>query len=201
MDKKLLIITFFLALILCLGVTLIEEKNKKLEVDEITDSQRFKNEYESLNGTIHKEDNEIIRTLYIQEENPIIYKTVEDVKEMINNKETFILYIGKSDDSWCRSMIETLLEVADNLILKQIYYIDITDIDKEELAPLLKEENINIPIVMMIKDGKIVNETVGISEKQIDGYVELTDEIKEDMYHKLESLLKCVTEEICNEEF
>ena len=98
-------------------------------------------------------------------------------------------------------MIETLLEVADNLILKQIYYIDITDIDKEELAPLLKEENINIPIVMMIKDGKIVNETVGISEKQIDGYVELTDEIKEDMYHKLESLLKCVTEEICNEEF
>ena len=42
MDKKLLIITFFLALILCLGVTLIEEKNKKLEVDEITDSIEYK---------------------------------------------------------------------------------------------------------------------------------------------------------------
>ena len=54
---------------------------------------------------------------------------------------------------------------------------------------------------MMIKDGKIVKDTAGISEKQTDGYMGLTNEIKEDMYHKLESLLKCVTEEICNEEF
>lgn len=193
MDKKLLVITFFLSLLLCIGVSLIEEKNKKIEISSVPDNQRFKEEVESLNG-MNDENNLLMRTLRIERENPMVYTRVDELKEMIDNKETFAVYLGASDDAWCRSMIETLLEVADNLILKKIYYIDIHNTDNEKLNELFDVDT-NIPLIISIKNGKKVKETSGISEKQTDPYMELTDEMKEEMYQKIECTLKYVTED------
>ncbi len=57
----------------------------------ITDSIKFKEEYEALNGM--KDANNLqIRSILIDEDNPLIYAKALDIVSMIENKETFIVY-------------------------------------------------------------------------------------------------------------
>lgn len=94
--------------------------------DNKSDSIKFKEEYEALNGV--ENNGKIIRTISIDEDNPFIYKEASDIVEMINNKETFIVYFGFSKCPWCRSMIETLINVAHDYDIDTIYYVDVLDI-------------------------------------------------------------------------
>ncbi len=110
-------------LILILFVTLTGCSSKKL-----TDAMKFKNEYESLNNTTRESDGKKIRKVSIPEDNPIIYKKAPEIVDMINNKETFIVYFGFADCPWCRSIIETLLEVAKDKNIDKIYYVDVKNI-------------------------------------------------------------------------
>ena len=99
-----------------------------------SDAMKFKEEYESLNGTTREKDGKTIRTISISEDNPIVYADCEDIVEKINNKDTFVVYFGFSDCPWCRSIVPTLLEVADDLNISTIYYVDVKDIrDEKEL--------------------------------------------------------------------
>ena len=122
MKKKLLIIVLLISLITITGC------NNK----ELTDAQKFKEEYESINNKTIKKHK--VRKVTIKEDNPIVYKEAKDIVKMIDNKETFIVYFGFSDCPWCRSMIETLLKVADDYNIDKIYYVDIKNIkDEKEL--------------------------------------------------------------------
>lgn len=94
--------------------------------DNKSDSIKFKEEYEALNGV--ENNGKIIRTISIDEDNPFIYKEAGDIVKMINNKDTFIVYFGFSKCPWCRSMIETLIEVANDYDIDIIYYVDVLDI-------------------------------------------------------------------------
>ena len=91
-----------------------------------TDAQKFKNEYESLNGkTINDKK---VRNVSISKNNPFVYKTEDDIIEMMDNKESFVVYFGFSKCPWCRSVLETLIEVAKDQNLDTIYYVDVYDI-------------------------------------------------------------------------
>ena len=131
MKKKIL-------LILLLGVFLITgcKKDNKYALE-------FKKEYESLNGVVNKNGKEH-RTITISEDNPYIKTTPEEIVKMINNKETFFLYVGDSLCPWCRSVLEKSIEVAKKYDIEKIYYIEIWDDegneilrDKYELIPIL----------------------------------------------------------------
>lgn len=99
----------------------------------ITDSIKFKDEYENLNGK-ETNSNKTIRTISINEENPITYVTDEKLLEHINNNESFIVYFGFSSCPWCRSVIEEFLKSAKDNSIETVYYLDIEDIrDKYEL--------------------------------------------------------------------
>ncbi len=107
------------------------------------DALKFKEEYESLNGVVNKNGKEY-RTITIDEDNPYIKTTPEEIVKMINNKETFFLYVGDSLCPWCRSVLEKSIEVAKKYNVKKIYYIEIWDDegneilrDKYELKPIL----------------------------------------------------------------
>jgi predicted bacteriocin transport accessory protein len=91
------------------------------------DAIKFKEEYEALNGTTSKSGSKI-RELTIDENNPIIYKTADEVVEMIENKETFVVYFGFAACPWCRSVLPTLFKVSNDLGLDKIYYVDVLDI-------------------------------------------------------------------------
>ena len=103
----------------------------------------FKNEYESINGVVNKNGKEY-RTISISEDNPYIKTTPAKIVEMINNKETFFLYVGDKLCPWCRSVLEKSIEVAKDQNIDKIYYIEIWDDDgneilrdKYELTPIL----------------------------------------------------------------
>ena len=51
-------------------------------------------------------------------------------------------------------------------------------------------KRIYAPNIVKIEKGKAIGLTEGISDKQTDGYMTLTSEIKKDSYNKINELLK-----------
>lgn len=92
-----------------------------------SDAVKFKKEYEALNGTTSA-SGKTIRTLEIDKNNPIIYKSADEIVKMIENKETFMVYFGFASCPWCRSVLPTLFKVSKDLGLNEIYYVDVTGI-------------------------------------------------------------------------
>ena len=116
-KKLLVIIALFLSIFIITGCKKEEEK----------DSIKFKQEYESINGKLDDSGN-IIRELSINDNNPIIYSTAEEIVNKINNKETFLVYFGYASDARSRCIIEPLIKVSREEALGQIYYVDISSI-------------------------------------------------------------------------
>lgn len=100
--------------------------SSKVEVK--TDALKFKEEYEKLNGEKTSYEDYYYRSLDIESDNPIIYKGAKEILDMIDEEETFAVYFGFSSCPWCRSVISTLIEVADDLEIDTIYYVDVKDI-------------------------------------------------------------------------
>ncbi|MCH5167077.1 MAG: hypothetical protein J1F35_04205 [Erysipelotrichales bacterium] len=130
-------IAIFLFMIVALEVVYIfSELYSENEVPTdpvITDAVKFKEEYESLNGTKNANDR-TIRSITIDEDNPFIYATEDDIVKMIDNKETFVVYFGFTACPWCRSILESLITSAKENNITKIYYVNVLDIrDKYEL--------------------------------------------------------------------
>ena len=218
-----------LILILVVAITLTACNSEKSNKDALA----FKEEYESLNGKKNKKGTEY-RKIDIDDENPYVKVSAEKIVEMINNKETFYLYVGDSMCPWCRSVLEESIEVARDNEIEKIYYIEIWDDegneilrDKYELKDgkinkvsdgtkaykeLLKkfdkvlsnytlkdedkneievgEKRIFAPNYFYIENGKVKKMIEGISEKQVDPYEVLTDDILDDEEEQFEDLFK-----------
>ena len=54
--------------------------------------------------------------------------TAEEIAEKIEKKDSFIVYFGFAKCPWCRSVLETLIEVAKDQGLDTIYYVDVKDV-------------------------------------------------------------------------
>lgn len=219
--KKIFLIIIFIGVIFT-----ISGCNTK---NEIIDALKFKEEYESLNGTTNEKNNKTFRTINIKDNNPFIYKEASDIVDMINNKETFIVYFGFAECPWCRSVIPTLIDVASDLEVDKIYYVDIKNIrdtlgldnnlnvitkvkgtnDYYALLELLKEilddynlidengnaiatgeKRIYAPSIISIINGEAKKLETGISDKQTDGNMELTEEMKNDTYNKFKTIIE-----------
>lgn len=86
------------------------------------DNILFKEEYESLNT------NSNYRSVTIPKDNKMVYITDEELLTKIENKEDLVVYFGFSKCPWCRSIIETLIQVSKDLDMDKIYYLDISSI-------------------------------------------------------------------------
>lgn len=134
--------------------------------EESNDAERFKKEYESFNG--NKKDYFEYRNLSINEKNPFIYSTAEDIVKMIENKETFIVYFDDSECPWCPSVIEQATESAIENNIEKIYYVRIWNWFHNEILRDVYE----------LKDGKTT-----IKSKGTEAYYKLLeyfDKILED---------------------
>ena len=98
-----------------------------------TDGYKFAEEYTSING-IENKSGKINREIKISDKNPFIYKTADELVELIDKKETFIVYFGFSTCPWCRSVLEELVKALDDNKVDKVYYVDVYDIrDVKEL--------------------------------------------------------------------
>lgn len=127
-----------------------------------TDAVKFKEEYESLNGVKSKKTGKINRSVNISKDNVFVYKKASDIVDAINNKETFAVYFGFSECPWCRSIISTLSEVATDIGIDEIYYVDVSDI-RDELE---------------VKNGKVVTKKQG--DKSYMELLKLLDNVLDD---------------------
>jgi len=126
---------------------------------------KFKNEYESLNGKTNSYGKNY-RELSINKKNPYIYSNAKEIVKKIENKETFYVYFGSKLCPWCRSVIEKSIDVANDLNIKKIYYVDIWDDEGNEI---LRDKYI-------IDDGKLKLDKEGTKEykkllKYFDSYL------------------------------
>ena len=99
--KKFLIGTLILLFVISLtGCTLEKESDK------------FREDYETLNGEKTPDGNNTYREINIDYNNPMTYSSFKEVLDKINNKDTFIVYVGFSACPWCRSVLPYVLESA-----------------------------------------------------------------------------------------
>ncbi|MGN1372174.1 MAG: hypothetical protein ACI4XM_07875 [Candidatus Coprovivens sp.] len=135
------------------------------ENSENENINKFKEDYESLNGKITSSGKNF-RNLSIDEENPFVYITADDLLKKIENNESFYVYFGSKKCPWCRSVIEVAIYMAKE---NKVYYVDIWDDEGNEI----------------LRDKYSINED-GELEKIIDGtdayyrLLELFDEYLED---------------------
>lgn len=96
--------------------------------NDLTDAEKFKKEYESINNKVNDKTKKKYREVSIPKDNPFIYATAEDIVKKINDKESFIVYFGFKECPWCRSIIEQLIKDAKDQDTEKIYYVDVTGI-------------------------------------------------------------------------
>ena len=209
-DNKLfmIIVTVLAAIVLVLNIQKVITNNSQ------TDGIKFKEEYEKLNGKKNDQGKKY-REITIDSKNKIVYKTTEEVLDLIDKKKSFVLYFGFDTCPWCRSVVPTLASISKELN-QEVYYIDVKDIRDtfeldddnkpklvkkgskdyskllEKLEPVLEdytltdsdnneikvgEKRIYAPSIVSVIDGKAKELTIGISDKQTDGYMKLTKEM------------------------
>lgn len=96
--------------------------------EQLSDSLKFKEEYESLNDEKNENNGKKYRTLNIDGDNSFVYKEASDIVDMMDNKETFVVYFGFASCPWCRSIILPLIKVTNDLEIYRVYYVDVKEI-------------------------------------------------------------------------
>lgn len=204
-NKKIVAILIIVIIILCGIVIKLEvdlANNKEKNISLINDSQKFKQEYEKLNGAMTTSGEEYNK-VNILADNPIEYIELDELINIVNNEEAYI-YISNPTCPYCRATVPILLEVANKFNIDKIYYYDTLasnyyDKDKyEEIMKQLQDKEIvrytdekkwqwGIPLLIKVKNGGKLGNTTGVTYKLNEGqskYDELTDEQKEKVYNR-----------------
>ena len=96
-------------------------------------SNKFKEEYESLNGKTFYQ-NYKYKDVTIPEDNPIKYSDYKEIIDIVKNGSG-VIYLGYPECPWCRSMVSVLMEAANNTNISTIYYLNMHDVrDEYELS-------------------------------------------------------------------
>lgn len=121
-DNRLfmIIVTVLAAIVLVLNIQKVISNNIQ------TDGIKFKEEYEKLNGKKNDQGKKY-REITIDSKNKMVYKTTEEVLNLIDKKKSFVLYFGFDTCPWCRSVVPTLASISKELN-QEVYYIDVKDI-------------------------------------------------------------------------
>ena len=121
-DNRLfmIIVTVLAAIVLALNIQRVISNNSQ------TDGIKFKEEYEKLNGKKNDQGKKY-REITIDSKNKMVYKTTEEVLNLIDKKKSFVLYFGFDTCPWCRSVVPTLASISKELN-QEVYYIDVKDI-------------------------------------------------------------------------
>lgn len=138
----LMVSALILLVVISFGFSGLKDEVKK--VNE-TDAQKFKREYEELNGK--EVSGRTYTTLEIDEENPIKYTNVEEIDKLMEDG-TGIIYFGYPKCPWCRTAVPALLHAADDAGIDTIYYMDMT----------------NERSSYVIEDGELIEEKKGTEE-------------------------------------
>lgn len=226
MKKKIIIgvgILFIFFLVLgCVFLLSMEKEN-------IThDEEKFKKEYEKLNGVVKNEKKML--AISLPDHNYIQYVTEGEVIKQLQ-KGTSVIYFGFPECPWCRNLVPVLVDVARDygisisylnaLPIRDIKHLEddkvITDQEgtKEyyKIVDLLKDhlgeyEGLNdssikrlyFPTVVFMKDGKVIGVHTGTVSSQKDPYQALTKNQRKELVKELEKYFDEVSSGVCEKD-
>jgi thiol-disulfide isomerase/thioredoxin len=153
------ILSILLVLISVFAVVGCEQKSKATDA-----SLAFKEDYEKLNGKENK-SGKVHRTVSIDEVNPYVEVSADEIVKKLENNETFYVYFGSTLCPWCRSTIESAIKVAKEKNIETIYYVDVWDDEGNEILRDKLEVN---------KKGK-----VKVAKEGTESYYKLLDYFEE----------------------
>ena len=109
------------------------------------------------------EEKEVTKDEYLQNINKFNRLNIKDIYSKFENKETFVLYLGRKTCLHCRKFSPILKEFNVLYGNKLNYYdIESPDLDKDAKVFLSKLQIPGVPAVLYVKEGKVVNGWAGI---------------------------------------
>lgn len=109
------------------------------------------------------EEKEVTEDEYLQNINKFNRLNIKDIYSKFENKETFVLYLGRKTCPHCRKFSPILREFNILYGNKLNYYdIESADLDKDAKVFLSKLQIPGVPVVLYVKEGKVVNGWAGI---------------------------------------
>lgn len=146
-DRKILMMIVAGLMVFAAGLSALAFWDQKENPIVKSDGLRFKEEYEAYNGMMNESNKTNYPTVEIDENNPFVYKTDDEIAHFLENG-TGVIYFGFSTCPWCRSAVPILNKAASSTNLGEILYVDIKNIrdtltldDKDEIV--VKEEGTN----------------------------------------------------------
>lgn len=130
---------------------------------KVTDGERFKEEYESLNN-VEISEGKTYNNVDISKTNIIKYASIDEVTNIIEN-ETGVIYLGSPENLICRNIVPALLEASDSTPIEEIYYLNVDD-EKEILS---LDENNNV--VVKQKGSSAYNKLLNLLKDLTDDYI------------------------------
>ena len=116
--------------------------------------------------------------------------SVKEINQILKDG-TGVIFIGNASDELSREAVSVLLSASDNTDLKKIYYLD----DYQSIDGLDEVENIKIPMVLFVLDGKIEKYHIGT----IDDVVDLDDDKLMELYNIYLDGIHVVLQDTCDE--
>ena len=109
------------------------------------------------------EEKEVTEDEYLQNVDKFNRLNIKDIYSKFENKETFVLYLGRKTCPHCRKFSPILREFNVLYGNKLNYYdIESPDLDKDAKVFLSKLKIPGVPAVLYVKEGKVVNGWAGI---------------------------------------
>lgn len=167
MYKKFLIIFICILLVGC-------DDKKNVDV--------FKDEYEKYNDKYVE--------VKLNNTDIVEYANLDDVNEILENG-TGVVLVSNPQDDISRVAVSVLLEASSNTDLDKIVYIKSLDgiNDVETL------ENVDVPLVLFVLDGKIMSYHSGTIDKKVD----LTEDEHLELYNTYIEGIHQVLQDACDE--
>ena len=129
-------------------------------VEVTDDSKKFKEEYEKLNGTEGLDD------VKIDENNMVIYSSLEEVNKMIKENKSFVVVFGSPYYNESRYSISQFIDVTKDTDIENIYFIDIIKDGKVE-NDIRTQYSLNEGVVTKTKDGSLDYKTFVLAAQEI----------------------------------
>ena len=209
MKKKLIIV---LALLLVLCGCHKEEKQ--------TDGQRFKQEYEALNGQ-KDADGKSYSTIEIKEDSPVHYVELEKIAELLENG-THVIYMGWPECPYCRRAVPVLMDTVSEYEGMSVYYCSMKDarqaykdgLDNEsaklykQIADICKNSAFDFTTVTdTLEDGTLnlvasmmifvqQGEIIGCHKRTVDSQIDPYEPLSETQVEKLKDIYKAYLEDM-----
>ena len=121
----------------------------------------FESAFESLNQARDKDGKEYYN-VSIDQNNPFIVVDDNYIKKIINNKESFYLFIGNPTNYYSRVVLDTLLKSIKDNKIEKVFFVDSANFKEDnELVKSLKID-IAKSALISVKNGKVDKYSLGL---------------------------------------